>query len=426
MTTALNTTYADAILKYLYADSVEDAINIKSPFLGQITKGQFKSTGGHGMVLPVRAGLGGGGSHSFTNAQSYAIPGTTKAFTITVKKDYVLKYIDGDALAQMQDDSVTFINGLTEVTTEGFNLARQRMQIEAFGNGSAALGQCTGSSVSTVYVTLNNKYDVHHFHVGMEVEAAGTATGSKRSGTATITGINYSSGILQTDTNWTSQITNFCTGSNDDYLYAVGDSADGGTVQGIAGLSSWLPVSASRLAAGGGDSHFGVDRGVASVLYGGYYDGSSYTSLREALIRAQTEFFSMGQQTLDTIILPPQAYRQLKLETDAKETITRPAVSSKGAVAGIGYAGLHLDGDSGPLAVFNDPYCPATAAFFLDIGTWEVVSAGGMCPRIINFKNGELLTVYNADRAELRIGGYWNLICHNPGLNARMLLKSYS
>ena len=425
MGTALNLTYANAILKYLYSDSVASVVNVKSPFLGSVKKGQFIDTGGLGHVIPCRAGLGGGGSHTIADAQTYAIPGITKSFVVTTISDYVVKYIDGRTMASMMTKRESLVNGLTEMMDEAFGLAKQRMQIEAFGDKSASLAKCTGSSVSTVYVTLDNKYDAYHFHVGMEVESAATATGSTRTGSATIVAINYADGILQTDTNWTSQITNFCTGSNDDFLFAVGDSCNSSTVLGVAGLSAWLPPSASRLAYGGGDSFFGVDRGINDNLYGLYFDGSSYTNVREAIIRAQTEFNSRAGD-IDTIILPPHAYRQYLLETEAKETIVRYAQTQRGAVASIGYKGVELIGDKGPIAILCDPYCPKLAAFFLNMDSWSVLSAGGDMPRILNFDNGKLLTVSNADTAELRIGGYYNLACFNPGLNGRMLLKSYS
>ena len=409
-------TSVNDILKRLYPDNVSDA-NFKSyPALAMMKKSHFVSTGGQGHVVPIVLSYGAGASHTFSSAQSYTYPATYKGFLVTTTKDYVVRRIEGEALAHAQGDRMALLELISSNTEDAFALANKKMGWQLFRDGNAYIGAVGTSGITTTSLTLSVPTDIHNFEVGMEVVAASTAAGSIRSGSATITGINIGTYTLTTDSNWASQITSI---ADADYLYAIGDAPNGGTAAGLKGFDAWIPSVAAT------DTFFGVARTGLSKLSGLRYDASGYSSVRECLIRGQhymnTNITNGG---IDTCFVHPNVYRQLLLEMDGKENITRQAQSLKGPVE-FGFNGFRLIGDKGPIDIFADINCQPTVAWMLSWGDWKLLSAGGEAPRLIQHGD-KLINVYNEDTAEMRIGHYSQVACFNTSRQGRVTMPAFS
>lgn len=394
-------------MKTLYSDKrVENLVYKSNPLLALIPKNE--SFYGDSLKQPLRYGSVKGRSVTFATAQSNKAASDYAGFTVTRVKDYALASIDGETIEASKNDKGAFLRAAqAEIDSAFFALGRS-IASSLYRTGTGSIGVV--GSTSTTSLTLATISDVVNFEKGMKIQASATDGGTLRdSGDyITITAVNRDTGVLTGDANW-SNIASIAAG---DYLYVQGDAQNNGSSRTkISGLLAWLPTSAPS-----STSYFGQDRSLDTTRLGGVrYDGSSLTH-EEALVNGVSRVMVEGGKP-DYIFVNPVDMRTLVNSLGTK------VIYETHKVGEIGFQGVKVMCDSGPVTVMADLNCPQGYAFALQMDTWELASLG-KAPRLLDLDGNKMLRESSSDGYEVRVGFYGNLVCNAPGFNAVITLPT--
>lgn len=408
---SLDMTSMDPALKQLYRPAVVNKLVwTNRPLTAWIPK--FEQFGGRNMPIPLQYSNPAGRSVTFANAQTYASAAGLEDFLLTRVKDYSVATVDGETADASEGDTYAFLSAMKTQVDGAMNALADAIEMFIPRNGTGSIG--VASATSTVYTTLNPIYDVVNFEVNMEVRSSATDGATLRTGSATITAINRTTGVLTTDSNWASQITSFVDG---DYLSAYGDGQNGGSsATCLAGFQAWLPTSVTATA------FFGVDRTTDTRLGGQYYDRSSGT-VEEALIDGQSESAMQGG-TPDVAWVNNVQFRRLIKEVGSK--VMYDKISARGAggeEASIGFRAVMLDGDKGPIKVGSAYKMPVQTGVVAQTNSWALNTLGPAV-KLLTTDGLKVLRQASADGYEVRVGSYGNVSCNAPIWNVRLLLPS--
>lgn len=400
----LTLTTADAVVKELYTQqAVENLVYEGAPFLAMIPK--KTDFFGDVMPIPLQYGNPQGVSKTFATAQSNAIGSSYARFQLTRSTTYGVATIDGEAIEATKSNKGAFVDLFEREITSMLNQLGRDWHTLAYGNGGGAYGQV--ASLSTTTLTLANPEDVVNFEVGMELIAStddGTGSGTDRSGSATITGINRDAGTLTSDSNWASQITSLAA---NDYLFREG--SQGGVFTGLLG---WIPTSAPSSTA-----FFGLNRTSDVTRLGGVrYDGSAL-SIEEAIQTGASRLARQGRMAKPThLFLHPDRYNDLCVSLGSKVQYSSHKVGE------IGFEGLKLAcGPAGWVQVYPDFACPDTQGFLLKMDTWGWYGLDNN-PKIIQQDGLRVLRGASSDNVEVRARVRGNFACNAPGFNCNITL----
>ncbi|NIV38905.1 MAG: hypothetical protein GWN58_58655 [Anaerolineae bacterium] len=360
-----------------------------------------------------------GVSSVFATAQANATAGSYAAFALTTAKKYGVLAWQGEVLDAAASDVGAHLPAIKAGVDGTIASVSNALCSDLYGNGGGALGQV--GSISATDLTLKNIEDVVHFEEGMELESSETdgTSGSVQSGTATITAINRDTGVLTTDSNWTSQIAAL---DADDYLFRQDDF---GVV--VSGVRAWVPDSAPSATA-----FFGVDRTTDATRLGGIrYDASSsgenHGTYEEALQGAGSRLEREGGIGNGPIVVfmnpKDRSILSRSLGSKARYAKYEFAIGGKRSKAKVGFNPLVIDDFNQPIEVMSDPRAPQGRALMLTMNTW-VFASRGPAPKILQKDRNKFLRETNDDSYELRVGYYGNLGCHAPGWNVNITLPT--
>lgn len=416
MATDSTTTNLDPVLKNIYKERMFNMLTFKKrPLLGMLAK--FEKFGGRSLPVPIVYGNPAGGrSRVFSTAQANRSAVVAESFDMTRVSDYLVAGIDGEAIEATRDDSYAFIAGLKAVVDGAINAMSDSIETALFRTASGAIASV--GALSTVYLTLAQINDIYNFELNMELVFADDAIGTTlRAGTATVTGVNYQTGVLTSDANWvTAQITGLIVG---DYIFVHGDQAGGGSsVLNLSGLQSWFPAAAPSSTA-----FFGVNRSVSGRLYGTIHDGSA-DPVEEALIDAESKTSAMGMGSPTVVVMHHAQVRALNKELGAKKEYSEVAAQNgKGMIANISYRGITVQGDNEVLKIVAANKCPTTTAFGLNLESCKFMTLG----RAVKFLSEDGLRILRyaaSDGYELRVGSRGNFCCNAPASNFNLTLAT--
>jgi hypothetical protein len=402
----LDMTALNAALKELYTDQVVHNLVYKQrPLLAMIKK----NTDFGGKYKPIPVIIGGPlGSATFANAQANATTLDTKSFLLTQKRDYVVSYIDNLTLMASKSDKMAFLQAAKGTIDGAFRTASNRLSSALYRNESGIV--CGYASITSGVIVLANAADITQFEVGMVLNSYDDAAGTNQSTSNAkgyVIGINRSAGSLTVSATATGAAG---TPSNWSFASFPYLGIDGDLNARISGLLSWLPTAAPAATA-----FYGVDRTRDSRLSGIRYDGSAQP-IEEALIDASALVGREGG-TPSMAFMPFASFAALEKSLGAKVQYC----DLKSDV-GIGFTGIKIHGASSEITVVADRDCPAARCFLLDMDTVTLETLGD-APMILSPGDGlDMLRVYNADAAEIRVGYYGNLACNAPGWNANVTL----
>lgn len=401
-----DTTAANAVLKELYDGQVPaELLYTKNPFLAMVSK--KTDFGGRNYPMPVEYGTNQGASVGFTTAQANASANQYAEFLLTRVSDYAVGYISNELLLAATTDRESFIRSASAIVDGTMRTATNRLASALFRSGTGSIGSI--GSISSGVITLADAQQVTQFEKNQVLQANATdGGGSPRAALGYVIARNAVAGTVTvsatfggsagTPTGWT-------TG---DYLLMQGDNNGK-----LKGLAAWVPSTAPS----GGESFFGVDRSSDTRLYGLYQDQSSQ-SIEEGLIDTATLLSREGGRP-DVAFVSYTSYAALKKALGSKVQY----VDLQGP-AGISFKGVELVGDDTTIKVIPDRSCQGQTAWLLTMDTWKLCSLGE-APMILKYgSNDEMLRVYNADQAELRVGMYLQLGCTAPGYNAQIKLSA--
>lgn len=417
---SLDYSTTSAMLKEMYPlRTMEELGYWNKPFLAMVTKDS--EAGGDQEKIPVDVAPVQAASATFSSAQTQAaaVSSTFRGFEVTTVNHYSLARIQGKMVRATRNDKMAFAKGLEKEVSNAFRTMGKKIETHMFRDGQGWIGRVGTSGISTTTLTLAHATQAHCFEYLQEVVLTSSLSGALRDSgnSATITGINRSGGTLVTDSNWTSQISG---ATDDDYIIPIGDYVSASDELCIAGAEKWIPATAPT----SGDSHFGVDRSIdVERLAGIRYDGSSDT-IDDALINGQSEASANGAPP-DYCFMSQFNVRRLVKSLFGKvryETVQLQGKGSDGEpMANVGFQGIRIIGDTGPITVVADPFVPYDVAWMLNLDSWVLYSMGEF-PGILMEDGQRIRAVYNADEYEVRVGGYPQLACHNPGANCRIKL----
>lgn len=408
---------ADAILKQIYTPAMFQSLVFQNnPLLSILPK--FEKFYGRNLPIPVEYATPMGVSYDFSTAQAQAVGAKYEDFVLTRTHDFGVATWDGEFDEATQNDVGAFVQGRRREIEGVLRTVSRRLNIHLYRNQTGAIGSC--GSISTTTLTLANPEDACNFVVGMEVVCAADASSALRTGSATITGVDRSAGTLTSDSNWAAQI-NAATGPvAGDLIFQKGDYASASDKNMVAGLEAWVPDSAP-----GATAFFGVARNTDADRLGGIrYDGSSL-SIEEALVRAQSETARVGEGAPDVCMINNKRYGELLSELGSKKEYTVvPARGMNGKeIATIGFSGVQLLGDYGPIKVVPDNACQHDTAWLLQLDTWMFCSIGP-APKLLMSDGNRFLRQSSSDGYEARVGWYGNLACKAPGKNCNVTLPT--
>lgn len=410
------TTNFDAALKQIYRPSnVKKLTFDKRPGIALLPK--FESFGGRNMPVVVKYGHPMGRSINFTTAQAVASEVKVDDFLLTRVSDYSINYIDAETLEATRGDTHAFLRALSEVIDGTLEALADSCETKIYRDGTGAM--TTVGSESTTTLTLAQIEMATLFELNMELVFSTTAAGSLRNSgnSATVTGINRSSGVLTSDSNWTSQVAAMVAG---DYIHCKGDAQNGGGSRtAITGFESWIPATAPT----GGDSFFGVDRSVDSRLYGLYHDASTGGKLEEHFIKAQSKAATQGGGPGVQLIHHAQL-RRLNIELGAKKVYGEVnARDKKGIIATIGFRSIMIVGDHGDINVVPANKCQATKSWQLTVEDWTLATLGPMTKIIVD-DGLRFLRMADADAYEIRSRFRGNVCTKSPIRNVHIALPT--
>jgi hypothetical protein len=395
-------TAANAALKELYdGQAMENLVYKKNPLLAMMPK--MTEFGGKYMPVPIITGVSQGRSSTFSNAQANQSPAQIQSFLLTSKSDYSIATIDNKTLLASKTDKMAFIQGSKVVIDSAIRSITLSAASSQYRSGTGSICQVNSSGWTSGVATLSNLPDSVQLELNMVLQAAATDGGTPRAalgyviavdrvlGTVTVSSTALG-GTAGTPTSWAAS----------DYLLVQGDSNAK-----MSGLAGWVPASAP----GSSDNYYGVNRSADPVRLAGIrYNGSSQ-SIEEALIDGS---MLVGREdgSPDYAFMNYTSYGALDKSLGSKVQY----IDLKGP-GEIGFRGIRINGADSEIRVVPDRNCPSLTCYMLQMDTWRLDSLNEV-PHISRYADGlEMLRVYNADAAELRVTYYANMECKAPGWN---------
>jgi hypothetical protein len=397
---------ANPDLKEFYDDQrVTFLAYADNPALAMIPKDP--ETGGKYYPVPIMYETSQGRSSTFANAQGNQTPILLAEFLVTRKSDYSITTIDNQTLEAALSDKGAFMKLATGVIDAAMRAASISAASSLFRSGTGSIGQV--STISTGVITLTNFADVTQFAVNQTLQANSTDGGTPRAAlgyvinrsvrNGTITVSTTSGGTAGSPTSWAAN----------DFLLVQGDLNSK-----PSGFAAWLPLTDPSSAS---DNFYGVNRGVDYRLFGVNYDGSGQP-IEEAVID-HTMLLGREGANPDHLITNFGSYAAF-----IKALGTRREYIDVEGPADVGFRGISIDGATGPLKCFADRSCQVQTGYTLTMKHWKLISLGDV-PKIIRYKDGnEFLRVYNADAAEARAGGYFNIFTDAPAWSGQVKFSS--
>lgn len=405
---ALDLTSFAPALKTLFTDKkIQNLTYNASPLFAMLRKDTNFEGKDH--QHPLEYGDVKGRAAVFATAVANKAASDFAAFTVTRVKDYGLASIDNETAEASASNKGAFLRAAQSQINSALSALARSIASALYRTGTGSIGVV--GSLSTTSLTLASLGDVANFEKGMRIQVSATDGSAliDSAAVAVLTAVNRDTGVLTASANWT---TTFPTPIAAGYfLYAEGDAQNAGSARTkISGLLAWLPTSAPSATL-----FFGVDRSVDATRLGGIrYDGSAQT-IEEALVGATSRVTTEGGKT-SAIFMHPSKVRDLINSLGTKVEYTEHKVGD------IGFEGIKVRTDNGPVTVYSDRFCPQSYAFALQMDTWVLASLGN-APKILNMDGNKMLREAGADAVEVRCGFYGNLICTAPGYNCVITLS---
>jgi hypothetical protein len=401
-------TSANAVLKELYDGQIpENMVYMDHPFLAMVEK--KTDFGGRNYPIPVQYGVSQGRSSQFPTAQGNQSANQFVEFLLTRVSDYSLATISNELLLAATTDRESFIRSATNLVDGAITSCVASLSSALFRSGTGSIGQINSSGPSAGVITLADVSQVTQFEKNMVLQANATDGGATpRAALGYVIARNAALGTITVSATFGGAAGNPAAWAANDFLLVQGDNNNK-----ISGLGAWLPVTAPAPAS----SFFGVDRSPDTRLYGMYNDYSN-ESIEEAWIDG-SQLLSREGGTPDVGICSFASYGALEKSLGAKVQY----IDMKGP-GEIAFRGIMVNGAKKQIKIFPDKDAQGLSGWLLTMKTWKLCSLLD-APMILKYgSNDEMLRVYNADQAELRVGYYANLGCSAPGWNMQIKLSA--
>lgn len=388
---ALDMSTFAAALKQHYMDlTVKNLVYKNNPLFALMPK--YEKFGGLNAPIPLIYGNPQGRSATFSNALAQKTNSQVKAFTVTRKSDYSLANIQNEVLEASQGDADAFMRAATTEIDGAFQSITRSIAQAQYRDGVGTIG-VIGSQLGQV-ITLASPEDVVNFEVGQTLNAA-NGVPALLAGSGVISAVDRSAGTITLAAAIPGAWVN---GSS---LLVAGDFNAK-----ISGLAAWIPYVAP-----GATPFFGVDRTSDVSRLSGQRKDISALPIEEGLIDlAMLIAREGGAPTHDMMNF--QNFANLEKALGSK-VIYQTQKDPEGIV---GFEGIKIHGQKGPITVIPDQNCPSDLTYMLQMDTWKLMSLG-MAPKLLKSDGMDFLRVSTDDAVEVRVGAYLQMGCHAPGWN---------
>ena len=395
-------------LKKLYAGQKLEKIvfnELSRPFLTRVKK--MTSFQGEKYPIPVMYEDVGGGSNTFSTAQSNVAAMALATFEIDVKQYYRVLQVNTLAMRRSKSDLGSFLRKQEIQTTSILNALANDLEKSLYRTSDGHIGViAAGITEASTTCTLATAGDAKNFNKGDKIVAAADAASAVESdsvGVLTIAAVNYSTGVLTTSANMSTA--SWAAGN---LLFRQGDYVSASDRNRISGLADWIPSTQPT----SGDSFFGQDRSSNPTRLAGYAYSGSLSDIENSILKAAVAQADFANATPDVMFCDYTMWGDLAKEMGVD--VRRKPRDGKG-----GFENLYIAGPRGIIEIVPATYCQPNTGWLLEMDSWELVSAGG--PVEIFADDGMTVQrVYNADALEVRAVSYPQLACYRPANNCQI------
>ena len=398
---------SQAALKALYPDG-ELPKSINEMFV--LHKRLKKDTNfvGELAYVPIQNANPQGSSADFTVAQSSIYQGNYLRFSLTRVSHYGVARVTGEAAEAAVKSDGAMVD-LWDNETRG--IATTEMSCLAtylYGTGDATLGKpITGQTMSASTITLAAGTNMNYFELNMTVKAV-SAVGlspTVRNGTARITGIDRRNRTITTTAGWNTNLSSFV---DSDYLVRAGDQASSAYTV-LTGLGAYVVGGTTP-----GTLH-GLNRNTDQVRLAGQAIDYTGVAPEDAVVDASAQAGFQGIGYPNVLVCNNIEASTLKRSLSSKIIFNRPG----GKEGSYSFSDVTIEGESGPIEIVADPFCPRNKAFLLKLDAFSLFSLKA-APHLAKYDGMEFLRRPDADAYEVRFCFYGNLKCKNPGPHVQL------
>jgi hypothetical protein len=405
---ASTTTNVPELLKSIWDDEVQDYQYEDEVFYGKIEK----DTGWDGISQIITCKIGNGGGHSakFGNAKANKGPSTFKKMTIESKDNFALWSVDNKLISLTRNQKGALMKALQEATEGAQNKFKRRTVRSLWGNGGGSIGKVATAGISTVFLTLSDRFDIRNFDIGDVCDFAAdngyTATAGTVGVTRQVVGLDEDTGIVQFDQTLVT-VPGLAAGF---FVFIDGDY---GAV--MNGVPSYITSSAPGVS-GIPTSIHGMLRTTWPQRLAGHRFAGDQNQIPEEILNALTEAFVRNCKTSD-IFMRPNIFNEFAQGLESQRQ--RPSEEKIGRV---GYTGIEVTSQSGKtVKCWGDPsirLLPSGAepVYGLNMDGWLLHSAEEY-PQWLTADEKKFMTEENANAKEGRVGGYAEAYTNKPGEN---------
>lgn len=395
--------------KTRYPQRKVERIVFDQPFLSSVER--LDELEGMGTVVPLEVDLPQGISVSLPTAIDNASPSVGKAWTITPATYYGGMRIDARTMMGSRSDQGAFFK-VKERDYEGI-LKSLGMAFEKhmWSNGSASFGTLSADPGTATTFTLAQPEDAINFHENMKIRFYADSTGlpgtERAGGTRTVTGVNYSTGVITV-----SAALDAALGAGD---HVVRD----GDVNAVSkGVPSWIPTADPSSA-----SFFGVDRSLHPQKLAGWRQ-AWLGSIEETALKLDA---TMRRVSMKARVLWLSYSNWNRLSNELGARAYRP---DNGEAAKFGRPSMSMLAPGGPIEIKAGPFVPETGGWLLNMETWKLMTLGA-APHIVEDDGLTWRVVGVADRdgslaqdgVEMRLRAWMQLVCLNPFENGYLAIS---
>ena len=389
----------DEVPDYQYEDEV---------FYGKIEKDT--SWDGISQIVTCKIGNGGGHSTLFERAKANKGSSTFKKMTIETKDNFALWSVDNKLITLTRNQRGALMKALQEATEGAQSKFKRRTVRALWGTGGGSIGKVATSGISTVYLTLADRFDIRNFDIGDVCDFANddgyTASAGTFGFTRTVVGLDEDTGIVQFDETLATIV-----GLGDgDYVFIDGDY---GNV--MSGVPTYITSSAPGVSSIPANVHGMVRTTWPQRLAGHRFTGDQ-NQVSEEIMNALTEAFIRNCKTTD-IFMRPGLFNEF-----AQGLESQRQRSAEEKVGRVGYTGIEVTSQSGKtVKCWGDPSIrklpdASEPVYGLNMNGWVLHSAEDY-PMWLTADEKKFMTEENANAKEGRVGGYGECYTNAPGEN---------